>query len=402
VRAPRVIGLSKAGEDSWACCPAASVSLAGNATVDAASLIRGRADLDIGELADIAPFVGEDIAGAVAGDVRFDAADGKQKLTLALAGPRFRIDTANLERLSANGTIADAFGVTALLMGTLGTVQMASHQIALNIASLTFMVPLGVGAAAAVQVGQAVGRGDPADARRAALASLLLGVTFMVMSAVVMLLIPDTLAGIYTELPAVRALAATLIPIAGAFQVFDGTQVVSAGALRGLGDTRVPMLIGLVGFWLVGLPVSVALGFGAGLGPIGLWWGLVAGLAAVGILSLAVWVVVGDEVLGLFGFDFRSAHLTLVVLGVGNFATMFLGLAPAILQIRGARSVIYRSTLGLLVVNVGLTFLLVPFYGHLGAALAFATSALVVGVFQALWLEKRQGIPYLSLLWSTS
>ncbi len=179
-----------------------------------------------------------------------------------------------------------AFGVTALLMGTLGTVQMASHQIALNIASLTFMVPLGIGAAAAVQVGQAVGRGDPADARRAALASLLLGVTFMMMSAVVMLLIPDTLASVYTELPDVRALAATLIPIAGAFQIFDGTQVVSAGALRGLGDTRVPMLIGLVGFWLVGLPVSVALGFGAGLGPIGLWWGLVAGLAAVGILLL--------------------------------------------------------------------------------------------------------------------
>jgi MATE family, multidrug efflux pump len=179
-----------------------------------------------------------------------------------------------------------AFGVTALLMGTLGTVQMASHQIALNLASLTFMVPLGVGAAAAVQVGQAVGRGDSADARRAALASLLLGVTFMMMSAVVMLLMPETLASVYTELPAVRALAATLIPIAGAFQIFDGTQVVSAGALRGLGDTRVPMMIGLVGFWLVGLPVSVALGFGAGLGPIGLWWGLVAGLAAVGILLL--------------------------------------------------------------------------------------------------------------------
>jgi len=179
-----------------------------------------------------------------------------------------------------------AFGATALLMGTLGTVQMASHQIALNIASLTFMVPLGVGAAAAVVVGQAVGREDPADARRAALASLALGVSFMVMSAAVMLLIPGRLAGLYTDLPAVRALAATLIPIAGAFQVFDGTQVVSAGALRGLGDTRVPMLIGLVGFWLVGLPVSVALGFGAGLGPIGLWWGLVAGLAAVGILLL--------------------------------------------------------------------------------------------------------------------
>lgn len=179
-----------------------------------------------------------------------------------------------------------AFGATALLMGTLGTVAMASHQIALNIASLTFMVPLGVGAAAAVLVGQAVGRDDSDDARRAALASLALGVTFMALSALTMLVLPGPLAGLYTDLPRVRALAATLIPIAGAFQVFDGIQVVSAGALRGVGDTRVPMLIGLVGFWLVGLPVSVVLGFGAGLGPIGLWWGLVAGLASVGILLL--------------------------------------------------------------------------------------------------------------------
>ena len=180
-----------------------------------------------------------------------------------------------------------AFGVTALLMGTLGTVQMASHQIALNIASLTFMVPLGVGAAAAVLVGRAVGRGDPAEARRAAVAAIAVGVAFMGTSAIVMLLIPARLAAFYTDLEAVLALAATLIPIAGAFQVFDGIQVVSAGALRGLGDTRVPMLVGLVGFWLIGLPVSVALGFGAGLGPIGLWWGLVAGLGSVALLLLA-------------------------------------------------------------------------------------------------------------------
>jgi len=180
-----------------------------------------------------------------------------------------------------------AFGVTALLMGTLGTVQMASHQIALNIASLTFMVPLGVGAAAAVLVGRAVGRGDPIGARYAAGAALAVGVIFMGTSAILMLLIPARLASIYTDMEAVLGLAATLIPIAGAFQIFDGIQVVSAGALRGLGDTRVPMLIGLVGFWLIGLPVSVALGFGAGLGPIGLWWGLVAGLGAVALLLLA-------------------------------------------------------------------------------------------------------------------
>jgi MATE family multidrug resistance protein len=180
-----------------------------------------------------------------------------------------------------------AFGVTALLMGTLGTVEMASHQIALNIASLTFMVPLGVGAAAAVLVGRAVGGGDAGEARRAAIAAIIVGIAFMGTSAVVMLLIPARLASLYTDLETVLALAATLIPIAGAFQVFDGIQVVSAGALRGLGDTRIPMLIGLVGFWLVGLPVSVALGFGAGLGPLGLWWGLVAGLGSVALLLLA-------------------------------------------------------------------------------------------------------------------
>ena len=180
-----------------------------------------------------------------------------------------------------------AFGVTALLMGTLGTMQMAAHQIALNIASLTFMVPLGVGAAGAVLVGRAVGRGDPGDARRAAVVSLAVGIAFMGTSAVVMLLFPAAIAGLYTDLTPVLQLAAALIPIAGAFQVFDGIQVVSAGTLRGLGDTRVPMLIGLVGFWLIGLPVSVALAFRAGLGPLGLWWGLVAGLGAVALLLLA-------------------------------------------------------------------------------------------------------------------
>jgi MATE family multidrug resistance protein len=179
-----------------------------------------------------------------------------------------------------------AFGVTALLMGTLGTVQMAAHQVALNIASLTFMVPLGVGGAAAVLVGRSVGRGDAADARRAAGASLVVGAGFMLASAATMLAIPELLADVYTRDATVLGLAATLIPIAGVFQVFDGTQVVAIGTLRGIGDTRIPMVISLLGFWLVGLPVSVYLGFGAGAGPIGIWWGLVAGLAAVAILLL--------------------------------------------------------------------------------------------------------------------
>jgi MATE family multidrug resistance protein len=180
-----------------------------------------------------------------------------------------------------------AFAVTALLMGTLGTIQMAAHQVAINLASLTFMVPLGVGGAAAVLVGRAVGRADPADARRAAAASLVAGVVFMAGCALAMLTVPHALASVYTRDQAVLALAAGLIPIAGLFQVFDGIQVVSMGALRGLGDTRVPMLISLFGFWLVGLPVSAYLGFGADAGPLGIWWGLVAGLAVVAALLLA-------------------------------------------------------------------------------------------------------------------
>lgn len=173
------------------------------------------------------------------------------------------------------------FGLVGLLMGLLGTDQLAGHQVALNLASLTFMVPLGVSIAGAVVVGHAVGRGDPVAARQAVVLSYLLGVGVMLVSALVFLLVPETLAGWYSRDAAVITVAATLIPLAGLFQVFDGMQVVGSGVLRGLGDTRAPMLINLLGFWLVGLPVSLGLGFRTGLGPRGLWWGLVAGLAVV-------------------------------------------------------------------------------------------------------------------------
>lgn len=181
------------------------------------------------------------------------------------------------------------FGLVGLLMGLLGTRELAGHQVALNLASLTFMVPLGVSTAGAVLVGQAVGRGDAGAARRAAVLSYVLGVGFMLLSALVFLLVPATLAGFYTRDAAVIAVAATLIPLAGLFQVFDGMQVVGSGVLRGLGDTRAPMLVNLLGFWLLGLPVSIGLGFRTGLGPRGLWWGLVVGLGAVAaILVLRV------------------------------------------------------------------------------------------------------------------
>jgi MATE family multidrug resistance protein len=180
-----------------------------------------------------------------------------------------------------------AFGLTGLLMGRLGTVPMAGHETALNLAALVFMVPLGVGAAAAVRVGHAVGRGDPPGARRAAALATLVGVGFMTTTAVVMLSAPRALAALYTTDAAVLAVAAGLIPLAGVFQVFDGLQAVSLGVLRGAGDTRAPMLINLVGFWLVGLPLGAWLCFGRGMGAPGLWWGLVAGLATVALVLAA-------------------------------------------------------------------------------------------------------------------
>jgi MATE family, multidrug efflux pump len=178
------------------------------------------------------------------------------------------------------------FGTVLLLMGRLGTVPVAAHQIAINVASLTFMVPLGVSAAATVLVGHAVGRGDPTGARRSAGAALATGVAFMTLTALGFLLLPTAIARVYSEDVAVIALAATLLPIAGAFQIFDGIQVVSIGILRGLADTRAPFLIAVLGFWLVGFPVSLVLGFRTPLGPAGLWWGLVVGLVVVAILLL--------------------------------------------------------------------------------------------------------------------
>ena len=175
-----------------------------------------------------------------------------------------------------------AFALVALMMGWMGTMEMAGHHIALNLAALTFMVPLGVGDAASVLVGHAVGRGDPEGARGSARAAFACGVTFMAGTAIIFLSLPVQLARLYTRDLEVISVAAMLIPLAGVFQVFDGTQVVAGGVLRGLGDTRAPMIANLLGYWGVGIPVSFYLGFHAGLGPAGLWWGLVLGLALVG------------------------------------------------------------------------------------------------------------------------
>ena len=173
------------------------------------------------------------------------------------------------------------FNAVALLMGVQATSTLAAHQVAINLASFTFMMPLGIGSAAAVLVGQAIGRNDAPAARRAAVAGLTAGIGVSAFSAALFLTVPTFLAGLYVRESGVVALAATLIPLAGVFQLFDGMQAVAGGALRGAADTRAAMVANILGFWAVGLPLGLYLSYARALGPAGLWWGLVAGLGAV-------------------------------------------------------------------------------------------------------------------------
>jgi MATE family, multidrug efflux pump len=189
-----------------------------------------------------------------------------------------------------------AFGAIGLMMGVLGTKEMAAHQIAITLASLTFMVPLGVASAAAVRVGHAVGARDEPRAREAARAAYLCGVGFMSFTALVFLTMPRLLAALFTDDAAVIAIAGVLIPVAGVFQIFDGGQAVGAGVLRGLGDTRAPLIGMIAGYWLIGFPVSLALGFHTSLRAAGLWWGFVASLSIVAIyLALRIRVLFRRE-----------------------------------------------------------------------------------------------------------
>ncbi len=189
-----------------------------------------------------------------------------------------------------------AFGAIGLLMGALGTTEMAAHQIAITLAAFTFMVPLGVGSAAAVRVGRAIGAGDERRAREATRAAYFAGVGFMALTAILFLSAPRVLAHAFTPDTGVVALAAVLIPIAGVFQVFDGGQAVGAGVLRGAGDTTAPLLVMFISYWVVGVPLSAYLGFATPLRAAGLWWGFVVSLAADALfLYLRIRVVFGRE-----------------------------------------------------------------------------------------------------------
>lgn len=187
------------------------------------------------------------------------------------------------------GVESTLFLATGLMIGLLGETQLAAHQIALNVASVTFMVALAIGQAANVRVGYWLGAGQPVAARHAGFVALGLGVAFMSLSGLVLIVAPRAIVGLYLRLddPAnasTAAIAASLLGVAAVFQVVDGMQAIGSGCLRGLKDTRIPMLAAAFGYWGVGFPTGYVLAFHAGLGARGLWWGLAAGLASVAVL----------------------------------------------------------------------------------------------------------------------
>jgi MATE family multidrug resistance protein len=183
-----------------------------------------------------------------------------------------------------------AFSVATLLAGRLSPDILAAHQIVLNSASLTYMVPLGVSAAAAITVGHAVGAGDRARARRGGSMAIVIGAIFMAMAATAFLTIPRVLIHVYTHDLQTVAVGVRLLAVAAVFQIFDGIQGIGTGALRGLGKTRGPMLINLVAYGVIGLPVGYVFCFKTPLGIYGLWSGLTLALIFAAGLVLALWL----------------------------------------------------------------------------------------------------------------
>jgi len=214
-----------------------------------------------------------------------------------LAHLSWRIDWPRLRRLAALGLPAalqigiegGVFGIVTVFASRLDEVSLAAHAIAVNVVSTTFMVPLGISSAAAVRVGQAFGRKDCHGAALSGWTAVLLGGLFMGCAGLALALMPRALVRVYTGAPAVIAGGAVLLQIAALFQLFDGFQVVTTGALRGLGDTHSPMLAHLGGYWAVGLPISYFLCFRYGWGARGIWIGLSAALILIGAALVLVW-----------------------------------------------------------------------------------------------------------------
>ena len=208
-----------------------------------------------------------------------------------------RFELGRLRRLVELGWPAAAqltlevgvFAAASALAGRLEPHFLAAHNIVLNLAGLSFMVPLGVASAGAVRVGHAVGRGDSEAAKRAGWVALALGAAFMSVAAALFVTYPDVILHLFTSDRDVVATGVTLLLVAAVFQLFDGLQGVATGVLRGLGDTRTPMFSNLAGHWIIGLPVGYALCFWWGFGVVGLWIGLSTGLVLVAIVLVPVW-----------------------------------------------------------------------------------------------------------------
>jgi multidrug resistance protein, MATE family len=213
-----------------------------------------------------------------------------------------RIEFQHLRRLFRLGAPAGAqifveiavFAAVTALIATMGPLPLAGHEVALQLASTTFMVPYAISTATAVRVGHAIGRirtghAPPQAAAAAGWSGILAGATFMLFAAMIFLTVPATLARIFTPDRGVIAAAVPLLLVAAGFQFFDGIQITVTGALRGAGNTLAPFFTHLVCYWIVGMPLGILLGFRAHLGAAGLWLGLLIALTGAAILLLAVW-----------------------------------------------------------------------------------------------------------------
>jgi len=209
----------------------------------------------------------------------------------------WRPDIARMRRLIGLGLPAAAqmglegavFGIVSVLAARLDEASLAAHGIAVQVIATTYMVPLGISSAAAVRVGQAVGRKDRQGVAVSGWAALLLSSLFMGAAGLALWTAPRSIVRMFIGDPAVIATGGVLLRIAAFFELFDGVQVVATGALRGLGDTRTPMLLHFAGYWLVGLPVAYVLCFRYGWGAAGIWFGLSAALILIGAALVAVW-----------------------------------------------------------------------------------------------------------------
>ncbi len=182
-----------------------------------------------------------------------------------------------------------AFSAATALCAKLGPVPLSGHEIALNCAAFTFMVPLGISSAAAVRVGQQIGRGDPPRAHLAGWSAIVLGAGFMACMGLMFVTLSKPIARVFSPDPIVIRVGARLLLVAAAFQLFDGLQTVATGALRGSGDTRTPMWANLVAYWFIGLPAGGFLCFYLGWGAFGIWVGLCIGLIIIGSVLLRTW-----------------------------------------------------------------------------------------------------------------